>query len=167
MTNPVLYHWFVLGLAAVLFVTAAITDAWRYRIPNAISLALLLLFPLYVLTAPEPVAWKDHLIFFALTLLGGYALYIKKFAGAGDIKLLAVTGLWAGAEWFLVFLFITSLTGGLLAMVMTVLTYWRHRTRRSKETLALAKVPIPYGVAIATGGLCTLVLLSHKVPFSV
>ena len=164
LANLNLLHWVILALAALALIMAAAVDARHYRIPNMFSLILLLLFPLYVLTASTPVMWEKHLVVFALMLLCGFALYAKNIAGAGDIKLLAVTSLWAGPEWFLVFLFITSMTGGLLALAMTAHTYWQHRRHKGEGPLALAKVPIPYGVAIAMGGLCTLIMMSQRVP---
>jgi len=167
MTNLAFYHWVVLAIAAGLLIAAAVIDARHFRIPNALTAALLLLFPVYAFFSPTPIAWDEHLGIFFLVLIGGFALYSKKFAGAGDIKLLTVMSLWAGSRWVLMFLFITTVAGGLLGLAVAVVAYYRHRKQKSDKTLALGKVPIPYGVAIAIGGLCTLVMLSHKVQLSI
>lgn len=154
-------HAAVLGLAALTLLWAAGSDLARFRIPNLASLCLLLLFPLFIATAPAPVPWEKHLLIFAVVFTLGYALYAKRLAGAGDIKLLAVLSLWSGPSFWFPFLCITAFAGGLLSLVFGLLAYLRHRASKSEEPLALAKTPIPYGVAIAVGGLCALAFLSH------
>lgn len=161
-----IFHFGILVAAAVLLVFAAVNDAQRYLIPNLICLALLVLFPLYVMTAPTEVPWLQHLGIFVLVLVAGFAMFARNVAGAGDIKLLAVTGLWAGPHFIALFLFITAIAGGLLAIIVAGITYRRNLVRGAQNAVALARVPIPYGVAIAIGGLCTLVMLSHPVLFS-
>ena len=163
VADPSAYNLAVLALAGTLLVVAAITDANSYRIPNMVCLALLALFPLFVLTAPQAIVWGEHLAVFVLVLGVGFVLFARQFAGAGDIKLLATAGLWAGPQMLGMFLFITAVAGGLLALIVAALTYRRNRASATKEVVSLAKVPIPYGVAIAIGGLCTLVMWSHPV----
>ncbi len=157
-------HIAVLAAAAILLIAAAITDAYRYRIPNGICLALMVLFPLFVLTAPRFIEWDQHLMVFLLVLLSGFAMFIGNLAGAGDIKLLAATGLWAGPHLVAVFLITTAIAGGFLALIMAILTYARNVSGR--RAVALAKVPIPYGIAIATGGLSIIYMLSRPILFS-
>jgi prepilin peptidase CpaA len=156
-------HFIVLALAAVLLILAALNDAHHYRIPNRVCLGLLALFPLFVLTAPGSIEWEQNLMIFGLVLIAGLVMFVTKLAGAGDIKLLAVVGLWAGPHWVAVFLVTTALAGGLLALTMAGLTFVRNRTR--EKTLPLAKVPIPYGIAIAAGGLTVLYRLSEPLFF--
>jgi prepilin peptidase CpaA len=163
--DPSVFHLIVLIAAGLLLITAAVSDANRYRIPNIVCLSLLALFPLFVLTAPHEIEWDQHLMVFALVLGAGFIMFARNLAGAGDIKLLAVTGLWAGPHLLALFLFITAIAGGLLALIVAGLTHRRNLVRGAKNAVALAKVPIPYGVAIAVGGLCTLVMLSHPVLF--
>jgi prepilin peptidase CpaA len=91
-------------------------------------------------------------------------MFFGNLAGAGDIKLLAATGLWAGPHFVAVFLVTTALAGGVVALVMAMLTFIRNRTRT--PALPLARVPIPYGIAIAIGGLTIVYRLSEPVFFS-
>lgn len=161
-TAPV--HLFPLGAAALFLIAAAASDSWRYRIPNWTCLGLLALFPAFVLTAPYAVAWQEHLVVFGLALAVGFILYARHVTGAGDIKLLAVMSLWAGPPYLGMFLFITAISGGLLALVIAAINYRRNQTCPPDKVVALARVPIPYGVAIAIGGLCALIMLSHP-PF--
>jgi prepilin peptidase CpaA len=157
------FHMAVLLAAAILLIVAAITDARHYRIPNAVCLGLMGLFPVFVLTAPRSIEWDQHLMVFGLVLISGFAMFIGHLAGAGDIKLLAATGLWAGPHLIALFLVITAIAGGFLALIMALLTYARNTSGR--RAVALAKVPIPYGIAIASGGLCTIYMLSRPILF--
>ena len=157
------FHIAVLLAAAGLLIAAAINDANRYRIPNIICAALLILFPLFVITAPRPVEWEQHLMVFGLVLISGFVMFIGNLAGAGDIKLMAATGLWAGPHLVAVFLIVTAIAGGLVALTMALLTYIRNSS--GKQAVALARVPIPYGVAIAVGGLSTIYMLSQPILF--
>lgn len=159
----VAFHMATLLAAAVVVVLAAVSDAYRYRIPNILSAALLVLFPVFVMTAPRSVEWEQHLMVFGLILISGFAMFIGHLAGAGDIKLLAATGLWAGPHLVAMFLVITAFAGGLLALVMAVLTSIRNA--RGARVIAVAKVPIPYGVAIAAGALSVLFKISEPIFF--
>lgn len=152
---------FVLCLTGVLIVLAAYSDAKRFRIPNWANLCILLLFPVYVLVAPQPLAWGMHLLTFAIFFIVGYGLYLKKLAGAGDIKMIAVLALWAGPIAWAQFLFITAMTGGILAIGIGAATLIKKKLGKTAPDTSFAKTPIPYGIAIAVGGLSVLFLLSH------
>jgi prepilin peptidase CpaA len=157
------FHVAVLLAAALLLVVAAVSDMRRYRIPNLVCAALMVLFPLFVFTSPRSVEWQQHLMVFGLVLVSGFAMFVGHLAGAGDIKLLAATGLWAGPHLVAMFLVMTALAGGLLALTMALLTYFRNVS--GKQAVAIAKVPIPYGVAIAVGGLSTIFKISQPILF--
>lgn len=161
------FHVAVILAASALLIAAAIHDANTYRIPNMLCAALLVLFPLFVLTAPRPVEWDQHLMVFGLVLIAGFAMFVGNLAGAGDIKLMAVTSLWAGPHLIAVFLIVTALAGGIVALTVAVLTYARNFSGKisGKPAVAVAKVPIPYGVAIAIGGLSSLYMLSQPILF--
>ena len=161
------FHIAVLLIAAALLVAAAINDALHYRIPNKICVAMMLMFPLFVVTAPHGLDWKQNVMVFALILVSGLAMFMGHFAGAGDIKLLAVTGLWAGPHLVAMFLVGTAVAGGLVAIGMAALTHMRNRAAHLKRQPAVpvAKVPIPYGMAIAAGGLNILYRLLQPVLF--
>ena len=159
------FHIVVLVGAAFLLLLAAVHDAWYYRVPNRFCLGLLVLFPVFVLTAPQEIDWVQHLMVFILILLAGFAMYVGKMAGAGDIKLLAVTGLWAGPHFVAVFLLGTAIFGGVLALVVALKNAIRNAMAAPQHVVALARVPIPYGVAIALGGFCTLYKLSEPILF--
>jgi len=156
-----LAYIFVLSLASILVILAAVSDARSFRIPNWIVLALLALFPLHVLLSPTPVLWQRNLIVFIGAFGIGYIGYLKNLAGAGDIKLLATILLWAGLAFAAECLFVTAIAGGVLAAGLVGMTYIRQRLAGQKQTTAMASSPVPYGIAIALGGLCTLANLFH------
>jgi prepilin peptidase CpaA len=158
---PAFAYTYVLVLAATIMVLAALSDAARFRIPNLASLALLLLFPVYVYLAPHTVRWGEHLLVMFVVLGCGYYLFAKSLAGAGDIKLISAISLWAGTAYCLHFLFITAVSGGILSLGIGASSLLRAKMSKDAAPISLAKTPIPYGVAIAVGGLCTLALLSH------
>lgn len=161
------FHIALLLGAGALLVAAAVNDALHYRIPNKISAAMLVFFPLFILTDPHDIDWKQHLMVFILILSAGFVMFMGHFAGAGDIKLLAVTGLWAGPHQLAVLLAGTAAAGGFVALGMAVLTLLRNRKaeERNRPAIAVAKVPIPYGMAIAAGGLNILYRLSQPILF--
>jgi prepilin peptidase CpaA len=67
--------------------------------------------------------------------------------GGGDVKLAAALALWFSPFATLKFLVLTSLAGGVLTLVILV---W-HRAKERE-----GRPEIPYGVAIAFGGLAIL-----------
>ena len=73
------------------------------------------------------------------------ALFAARMLGGGDAKLLAALALWVPPAAFAELLLVMALAGGLLAGAMLV-------TRR--------RVSVPYGIAIAAGGLWVLPALS-------
>lgn len=158
------FHLAILLAAGGLLVLAAVSDARRFRIPNRVCAGLLLLFPLFILTAPQEIDWQQHLLVFLLVLISGFAMFVGNLTGAGDIKLLSVTGLWAGPHLIAVFLITTAIAGGLLALVIAAVTYVRNFSGKH-TAVTLAHVPIPYGIAIALGGLSTLYALSQPILF--
>lgn len=159
------FHLALLVGAAALLVAAAVNDALYYRIPNGISVVMLLLFPLFVVTAPYGLDWRQHVMVCLIILGVGLAMFMAHLVGAGDIKLLAAMGLWAGPHQISVFLEGTALAGGLVAIGMAALTYYRNKKAVSGSQATVAKTPIPYGLAIAVGGLNVLYRLSQPILF--
>lgn len=159
------FHIAIMVIAAAIFIAAAVNDAWSYRIPNYMCGLLLALFPLFVVTAPRELDWHQNLAVFALVAISGFAMFLGNLAGAGDIKLLSVASLWAGPHLIAVLLVVTAIAGGVESIVMAVITHRRHRlaAEAEKEKLPLSKVPIPYGIAIAMGGLATLGMMARPI----
>ena len=105
-------------------------------------------------------------IIFAITL----ALFQRGAIGGGDAKILPATALLIGYRELLGFLFLMSLCGGLLALATLAaekldLSFKRFRrepyvssTGQSDRGRGASKrSTVPYGVAVATAGVITLI----------
>ena len=155
--SSVASHLALLALAGLVF-SAAISDILRFRIPNRICLALVLLYPAHVLSASQPVEWLLALGVAGASLAVGFILFSMNTCGAGDAKLFAAVALWAGPTLVLPFGLYTSLAGGVIVLFL----WLQHRLARAPsaamvlQTVAdssFVKQPMPYGAAIAIGGL--------------
>jgi prepilin peptidase CpaA len=98
-----------------------------------------------------------------VTFLAGIGLFAARALGGGDVKLLAAAALWAGPDHFTLFLLTTALAGGVLAMAALLwrrfaplLALWRQIA--GLDVLA-ARPVLPYGVAIAAGGVAVALRL--------
>ena len=112
----------IAALAAVwsacgLLLASAVCDLRRRRIPNSIPLALLGLFAVQFLfgaCAAAAALWA-HLAVGAVMLAAGYAVYLTGRFGAGDGKLLSMSGLWIGPVDLSLFMF--GMAAGRLCLV--------------------------------------------------
>lgn len=107
------------GFGALLL-GACCTDVMKLRIPNAIPLAILLLFALQALLGgvAEPV---DHLHAMLLALALLLPLFALGLLGGGDVKLLAAVTLWLGIAKLALLLIAVGLVGGAFALVWLAL----------------------------------------------
>jgi prepilin peptidase CpaA len=139
----------LLGILAVLLVVAAVIDTRTFTISNGLNAAVALLAPLYWLAVGlDP--WPGMAVQIGVAL-GVFALLALAFfagmMGGGDVKLAAALALWFSPAATLKFLVLMSISGG----VLTVLVLLVHRLRKRD-----GRPEIPYGVAIAFGGLAIL-----------
>ena len=139
----------LLGVLALLLVVAAVIDVRTFTISNRLNLTVALLAPVYWLAVGLPL-WPDAALQLAIAL-GVFALLAGAFyigmMGGGDVKLAAALALWFSPASTLQFLILMSLAGGVLTLIVMV----AHRMRKKP-----GKPEIPYGVAIAFGGLVIL-----------
>ena len=148
MFNVAFTDLLLLALAAIL-VVAAVIDVRTFTISNRLNLVVAGLAPAYWLSiALTP--WPGIAIQLAA---GGIVFVILAGAfyagmmGGGDVKLAAALALWFPPAGTLKFLILMSLAGGVLTLVVVAL----HRARKHQ-----GRPEIPYGVAIAFGGLAIL-----------
>ena len=148
MTN-VGFTELLLGLLAILLLVAAVIDVRTFTISNKLNLCVALLAPLYWLSIALPL-WPHAAIQLAAGA-GVFALLAAAFyagmMGGGDVKLAAALALWFSPPVILKFLVLMSLAGG----VLTLLVVAAHKLRQRE-----GRPEIPYGVAIAFGGLAIL-----------
>ena len=143
--------------ACGLFAACVVCDLHSRRIPNAIVLALIGLFAAYAVTGaagPSAELWM-RLGIGAAFLAGGFALYLTGGFGAGDGKLIAVTGIWIGPADLSPYLL--GLGACALAMSLFALLPF-ERTRRLRSNL-------PFALAIAPPALAVMIprALSHGI----
>ncbi|MGE5146092.1 MAG: prepilin peptidase [Candidatus Eiseniibacteriota bacterium] len=155
-------HVVIAGFLGLLLV-AAISDFRAYLIPNRVVGAILLLYPAHVLASPTPVEWQVGLIIAAITFVAGFVLFLFKGMGGGDVKLLTAASMWAGAADFMAFTIITLIAALVLATTMAArMAAQDARTAGgfsigsfigSMRFSPILHMTVPYGVAIATGGM--------------
>jgi prepilin peptidase CpaA len=145
---------------AAVMAFAAAMDLMTMTIPNRVSLTLAAAFfvaaPLMGLS-PGEIAM--HVAAGLLVLAAGIALFAVGGFGGGDAKLLAVGALWIGFDQLLAFLTLTTVLGGLLAVLIL---YYRKLPLLGiyapdwAMDLHKPGSGIPYGIAIAASGLLVL-----------
>jgi prepilin peptidase CpaA len=158
---------------------AAFMDLRERRIPNRLTAGLALLYPVYVLVSPVPVAWPAALGIAAVVFLIGLGLFARDLIGGGDVKLIAALSLWAGPEHFVWFMLVTTLTGGALSLICLWYRRWGGTIEPRLATPALAATAssgaahpdapqsvttasaatLPYAVAISAGGIAVVLQL--------
>jgi prepilin peptidase CpaA len=147
----------VLAFAALLL-WAASEDLRRLEIPNWVSLSIVGLYPIHVLTSPVSVNWPIAAAIAAVTLAVGFALFAWRMVGGGDVKLLSATALWVDPILFPSFILFTTLVGGIMAAVL-IIRRWRMMPASDGIVRQASATVLPYGVAIAAGGMVVAVSL--------
>ena len=137
-------------ILAGLLVWAAIVDLRTRTIPDWLNIAVAVMAPLFwwasgIAFYPDAVericgAFLIFMVFFGMFSLGGM--------GGGDVKMGGAIALWFTPFATLKFFVITSLAGGFVSIAAW---YFHHKIRRLE-----GKTEVPYGVAIAFGGLWLL-----------
>ncbi len=141
--------------------TAALTDLFEMKIPNSVPLVLLLGFA--VMAAVLGLPWGDvgwHLLAGLLVFSVCFVCFAFHLMGGGDAKLMTAVAVWFGFNHsLLMFLAQVAVFGGLLTVVILLIRSQSSRIMalglRLPRSLLMEK-KIPYGIAIAMGGLCTM-----------
>ena len=140
----------LMAILAALLVWAAIVDLRARTIPNWLNAVVAAMAPLFWWAAgiafyPDAVericsAFLVFVFFFFIFCRGGM--------GGGDVKLGTAIALWFAPLATLLFFIITSFAGGFVSIGAWI---YHHKIRRLE-----GKTEVPYGVAIAFGGLWLL-----------
>jgi prepilin peptidase CpaA len=157
----VVFEATLLTVLGATIVVAAAYDVATLTIPNWISLLLVALFPVVALLAG--IGWTEaglHVAIGVAALALGVAGFAGGIVGGGDAKLFAALSLYMGVSAIGAFVFVVALAGGALAGLLLLLrrlplaglsarwAWTRHALTRGAG--------VPYGVAIAAGGLLVL-----------
>jgi prepilin peptidase CpaA len=139
----------LMGLLAAMLVWIAVVDIKTYTISDRLNLAIALLAPVYWWSTGVPL-WPDAAIRVGVAvlvfLLFAGAFYLNAMGG-GDVKLAGALALWFAPYETLTLIVMMSIFGGLLTLVVLGI----HRTKKTE-----GRPEVPYGVAIAAGGLWLL-----------
>jgi len=133
------------GTVVVLLLLAAVCDMRSRRIPNRLVAAVALL-GLAVAASGGLAALPTALVTALTVLLLTFAAFAAGVLGGGDAKLVAAVALVCATPAAAVqFLMLTVMAGGVLALFWL---FWRRRPGVDPR--------LPYGVAIAAGGIPAL-----------
>jgi prepilin peptidase CpaA len=157
MSLLALLHVAGLAILAALMIGAAAQDLRGMRIANGFSIAIAGLFVVWA--GGELASDRLSLLTLGLSLAAAavvFAVGVAAFAvgafGGGDVKLLAAVSLFAGPAGIVDFLVVTALAGGLLGLaVLAGAPLGQPAVAGSLR--ARLRGDVPYGLAIAAGGL--------------
>jgi prepilin peptidase CpaA len=147
-----------------LVILAACKDITSYTIPNWISLALAAAFAPAALAMGLPLpAIGLHFGVGAAALAMGMAMFALSWIGGGDAKLFAAAALWLGWPAGASYGVFTAMAGGTLAMgLLSLRSSWLRPYVIAGPAwmtrLAEPDEAVPYGLAIAAGGLAAFPL---------
>ena len=136
---------------AIALLVAAFTDIRRRQIDNWLNFGNALAAPAFWWSTGLSL-WPDMALqvgVAVVTFLVCSGLFAIRWMGGGDVKLLTALALWLPFYTFMQLLLIMAVVGGFLTVL---LVFW-HVARRQRDRIA-----VPYGVAIAIGGLWVLAI---------
>ena len=138
----------LMGVLALLLIVAAVIDVRTFTISNRLNLTVALLAPVYWFAAQ---LGQGHIILQVSAAVVVFLLFAGAFyaglMGGGDVKLAAALALWFPPYATIKLMVWMSVAGGVLTLAVVG---W-HRLKQRP-----GRPEIPYGVAIAFGGLLIL-----------
>jgi len=165
-------HYIESAVGTALLLTAAYRDLVTRTIPDRVSILLAACGLLTrALLGPQAVliSAAAAIALFALLLLA----HARGMLGGGDVKLMAALACGLSLPELYRFIFVTGISGGVLAGIhLTLRRVWKDLAPMkppSRGTAGLVRVltaerwriarrgPLPYGVAIACGGIAALI----------
>ena len=148
MINDTLTDLLCATLAAMLL-WAAVVDIRTRTIANGLNLAIALMAPLFWYATGVDL-WPDAAIRVAVAvavfLLLALAFYVGAMGG-GDVKLAGALALWFAPGDTLLLIVLMSLAVGVLTLIVMI----EHKYKKTE-----GRPEVPYGVAIAFGGMWLL-----------
>lgn len=139
------------GIFGVLAGLGAWFDYRDRRIPNWLCLLAAIGGLIWAYTAGGWSAVPWHLAHLVVALIIGMAIYAVKYWGGGDAKFYAGVASWfVISKFFLLVLVISS-----FGLALVAIAFLLRRRRGSGK----AKASLPYGIAIAAGGVVSFILV--------
>lgn len=155
----------MIAVFGMLLIAAAVSDLRQLRIPNRLNASIAGLWALYILigriSGQDVPEIGPTLAIAGLVALTGSILFFLRAIGGGDVKMLAAVALWAGPSGIFNLLVVTALVGGLVSAVIwgqsRLQTVAQSATKTDPtvefDAPKAGRLQVPYGVAIAAGGL--------------
>ena len=155
-----------LGLEILLLLYVAVIDMATRLIHNEICLVLALLGIASLIASPTHVA--ESLVAATILFLLLLVAYERGWMGGGDVKLLVALAVGLPLAGMVQLLTITAMAGVVLALMHLMMRYLPHPEPAPAGSSLLRRVyaverwrhvrraPLPYGAAIACGGIWTL-----------
>lgn len=137
------------GFVALLF-AAGWSDLLKLRIPNAIPLAIVLLFAVETFFGSRFADPYGHLQAMLLALAVLVPLFALDMLGGGDVKLLAAVTLWLGMSKLALLLIGVGMAGGLFALIWLGLRWLAGRTLPGRDLPKSLEpgAPLPFALPI-------------------
>ncbi len=157
MLSAVPHQMMFLFFPAVMALAAA-ADLITMKIPNLLSAALAIAYFVAALIAGVPLQEMGmHALCGAAVLIFTFALFSFGWIGGGDAKLAAATALWLGWTPLGDYGLVSALAGGgLTVLILVGRRFALPQFLASQSWIARlhnAKTGIPYGIALALGGM--------------
>lgn len=154
-------HWLAVFVLTAALIAAALSDLSTYLIPHRYSIAIAAAFLAFAIARPFSfllAGLAAGMLLFAL----GALLFARRLLGGGDVKLLAAAGLWAGFDQLALLIFASAVAGGVLAATQLsplgrLLPAPPGHAPIGNDFYSRMRQPMPFGVAIALGGVCVAV----------
>ncbi|HPF46292.1 MAG: prepilin peptidase [Alphaproteobacteria bacterium] len=161
----------ILIIFCCLMIWAAISDVRYFILSNRLCISVALLYPIFLAAlyldgfqvTLESIGWSIGISILIFSFL--VFLFARGYIGGGDVKLIPAIALWAGPSRILEFILITTICGGLLALLIISFRYLKNyiSLHKSSEKINFSMSEsaesdheennIPYGVGISIGGL--------------
>lgn len=149
--------WLAVLVLLVALLSAALSDASTYLIPNRYPAVIAVAFLLFAVDKPLAFLLTGLAVGVGVLVLGA-ALFARGALGGGDVKLLSATAMWASLDRLPLLLFATAIAGGVLALAQLSplhrLLPARPGATAAADFRGRMRQPVPFGIAIALGGVC-------------
>jgi prepilin peptidase CpaA len=111
---------FPIAVVLIAALVTTVTDLWKFKIYNALTVPLLLSGLAYhgVVGGVSGFGWSLAGALFGFAVL--LVFYVMGGMGAGDVKLMAAVGAWLGLPWTFYVFIASSLAAGVYSVILLV-----------------------------------------------
>ncbi|WP_439470849.1 A24 family peptidase [Brevundimonas sp.] len=148
----------LLAVMPALLIIAGLKDLTTMKIPNWVSLALVVTFPIAAIAVGLPLETVAISVGVSVVaLFVGAGMFALNWIGGGDAKVMAASCLWLGVQGSGMFVLWTALVGGLFCLFLLFARFHSRPYLLGAPgwvvQLMEPRGAIPYGVAICAGAL--------------